>query len=183
LETTTHGGKLMSNDVPCLRQSGLKIHDCINIQKSFSEDSTPTVHESKHTTDVESGFDNNIFNKTSGSINRSGDVFINWKSISNDKGDDTNSDNHNHHGDTATKRKYDKETLNGSNLGKYLPSFVLLFMPIVRPSLYDLRIIENKFCNTHRGIHEDHGININQHSKPRNKCEYSIQYFHLFCGF
>jgi hypothetical protein len=27
--------------------------------------------------------------------------------------------------------------------------------------------------NTHRGINVDHGTNIDQHSKPRNKCKYS----------
>jgi hypothetical protein len=27
------------------------------------------------------------------------------------------------------------------------------------------------------------GINVDQHSKPRNKRKYSILYLHLFCGF
>jgi hypothetical protein len=33
------------------------------------------------------------------------------------------------------------------------------------------------------GINVDHGINADQHSKPRNKCKYSIQYLHLLRGF
>ncbi len=35
----------------------------------------------------------------------------------------------------------------------------------------------------HRGINVDHGINVDQHSKPRNKCKYSILYLQLFRGF
>jgi hypothetical protein len=36
---------------------------------------------------------------------------------------------------------------------------------------------------SHRGINVDHVINVDQRSKPRKKCKYSIQYLHLFCGF
>jgi hypothetical protein len=35
----------------------------------------------------------------------------------------------------------------------------------------------------HRGISADHGINVDQHSKPQNKGKYSILYLHLFRGF
>jgi hypothetical protein len=34
---------------------------------------------------------------------------------------------------------------------------------------------------SHRGINADYGINVDQHSKPRNKC--TILYLHLFRGF
>jgi hypothetical protein len=36
---------------------------------------------------------------------------------------------------------------------------------------------------SHRGINEDHVINVDQHSTLRNKCKYSILYLHLFRGF
>jgi hypothetical protein len=34
--------------------------------------------------------------------------------------------------------------------------------------------------SSHRGIDVDHGINVEQHSKPRSKC---ILFLHLFRGF
>jgi hypothetical protein len=34
-----------------------------------------------------------------------------------------------------------------------------------------------------RRINVDHGINVDQHSKPRNMCRYSILHLHLFGGF
>jgi hypothetical protein len=36
---------------------------------------------------------------------------------------------------------------------------------------------------SHRGINVDHGINVDQHSRPRNMCKYYILYLHLFRGF
>jgi hypothetical protein len=39
------------------------------------------------------------------------------------------------------------------------------------------------YSSPHRGINADHGINVDQHSKPRNKCKDSIQYLHLFRDF
>jgi hypothetical protein len=36
---------------------------------------------------------------------------------------------------------------------------------------------------SHRGINVDHGINVDQHLKPRYKCKYCILYLHLFRGF
>jgi hypothetical protein len=35
----------------------------------------------------------------------------------------------------------------------------------------------------YRGINTDHGINVDQRSKPRNNCKYSILYLHLFGTF
>jgi hypothetical protein len=36
---------------------------------------------------------------------------------------------------------------------------------------------------SHRGINVDNGINVDQHSKPCNKCKYGILYLRLFRGF
>jgi hypothetical protein len=36
---------------------------------------------------------------------------------------------------------------------------------------------------SHRGINVDHGINVHQYSKPRNKCKYSILYLYFFYVF
>jgi hypothetical protein len=41
-------------------------------------------------------------------------------------------------------------------------------------------LILKKDSKSHRGINIDHEINVDQHSKSRNKCKYSIQYLHLF---
>jgi hypothetical protein len=35
----------------------------------------------------------------------------------------------------------------------------------------------------HRGMNVEHWVNVDQHSKPRNKCKYSILYFQLFRSF
>jgi hypothetical protein len=39
------------------------------------------------------------------------------------------------------------------------------------------------FVHVNKCIHVYHGINVDQHSKPRNKCKYSVLYLHLFRGF
>jgi hypothetical protein len=36
---------------------------------------------------------------------------------------------------------------------------------------------------SHRGINADHGINVDQHTKQRNMCKYSILYLHFFRDF
>jgi hypothetical protein len=37
--------------------------------------------------------------------------------------------------------------------------------------------------NSQRGINVDHGTNVDQHSRSRNKCKYSILHLRLFRGF
>jgi len=41
----------------------------------------------------------------------------------------------------------------------------------------------NYLDNAHRGINVDHGNNVDQHLKTRNKWKYSILYLYLLRGF
>jgi hypothetical protein len=50
-------------------------------------------------------------------------------------------------------------------------------------TLFSFYIDTNYMLNSHKRINVDHGINVDQNSKPRNKCKYSILYLHLFRGF